>query len=79
MASNDAQTAPRRRTAADGRIVANVGSLYGGYICEEAERLGITPATVLKMLVVEAVKSRGITKATLEEKFGDQVPVAAVS
>lgn len=77
MASNDAPAQQRRRTAADGRIVANVGDLFGSYICDEAEEMGISPATVVRILVNEAItKHRGVTKEALEAKYGKAAPIA---
>lgn len=79
MASNDAQTTPRRRTAQDGRIVTNVGDVFGAYICDEAKEMGISPATMARILINEAItKHRGISKETLEAKYRvAEEPVAA--
>lgn len=59
----------RRRTVEDGRVVTNVADCFGKYIAEQAEDLGISPSTVARMLIVEAVKARGFTKAALEQRY----------
>ncbi len=80
MATEAPSTTPRqrRRTAEDGRIVTNVDTCFGRYICEQADELGLTPATVARMLLIEAItKHRGVSKTSLEEKYGLQPTAAA--
>lgn len=64
----------RRRTVEDGRIVTNIADCFGKYIAEQAEDLGISPSTVARMLLVEAIKARGFTKAILEERYKTPAP-----
>lgn len=59
----------KSRGPEDGRLVTNVPACYGAYICEEADELGISPSTVVRMLLVEAIKARGFTKTDLEAKY----------
>lgn len=60
---------PRRSGPREGRIVTNVPSALGCYIEEEAKDLGITPSTMVRMMLVECIKARGLTLAALEEKY----------
>lgn len=60
---------PRRRKAAEGRLVVHVSNGTGLYICEQAEDLGITPPTFARMLIVEALKGRGLTPKLLDEQY----------
>lgn len=83
MASSDAQQETndekRRRGATDGRIVVNCGTLFGQYICDQSEELGISPATVARILINEAItKYRGISKERLKEMYEKEAeePVA---
>lgn len=59
----------RRRTAEDGRLLTNVPTSLGLWVCAEAEELGISPATMTRMLIVEAIKARGLTLKDIEEKY----------
>lgn len=59
----------RRRGAEEGRIVTNVHAAFGRYICAQADDLGISPSTVARMLLVEAMKGRGLTIAQLEAEY----------
>lgn len=62
----------RRRSSEDGRIVTNVPACLGAYITEQADDLGISPSTFARMLMVEAVKGRGLTMKELEVKYPAQ-------
>lgn len=60
---------PRRRGAEEGRIVTNVPACLGTYIAKQAEDLGISPSTYARMMLVECVKSRGLTMKDLETQY----------
>lgn len=60
---------PRRRKASEGRLVVHVSNGTGLYICEQAEDLGITAPTFARMLIVEALKARGLTPKMLDEQY----------
>jgi len=56
----------RRRGAEQGRIVTNIPAAFGRYLCAQADDLGISPATVARMMLIEAMKARGLTVKQLE-------------
>lgn len=57
----------RRRTVEDGRVLTNIASEFGCYISREADDLGISPSTVARILIVEAIKARGYTREQLKK------------
>lgn len=65
----DSEERARRRGPEDGRITTNVPFSVGQYICEQAADLGISAPTFTRMLIVEALKGRGLSLPELKEKF----------
>jgi hypothetical protein len=67
--SDDADIAgerKRRRGAEQGRIVTNIPAAFGRYLCAQGDDLGISPATVARMMLIEAMKARGLSIKQLE-------------
>lgn len=63
----------RRRTPEDGRIITNIPVEFAQWMCDEAMDLGITPATMARMLLVEAFKARGLSRVELRERYKDRL------
>jgi hypothetical protein len=61
---------PRRRGPEHGRVIVHLSHGTGRWLTEQAEDLGISPATFVRMLVVEALKGRGLTPKQLDEQYG---------
>lgn len=66
----------RLRKLRDGRVVAMVAPELGCYIQRESARLAISAATVVRLLILEAVQARGFTldelKAAMKEEEVEQ-------
>lgn len=59
----------RRRGVEQGRVVTNIPAAFGRYLCAQADDLGISPSTVARMMLIEAMKARGLTVKQLEEDY----------
>jgi hypothetical protein len=59
----------RRRGIEQGRVVTNIPACFGRYLCAEADDLGVTPSTVARMMLIEALKARGLTVKGLEQQY----------
>ena len=68
-AGQDQVARKKRRTVEEGRLSTNVSSSIGQYIAAQADDLGIIPATFVKMLIVEAIKARGLTIKQIEADY----------
>lgn len=62
----------RKRTVEDGKVITNVPPEVGCYIAREADEAGIAPATFARMLLVEAIKARGLSKEDLLRLMQEQ-------
>lgn len=63
---------PRKRTVEDGKVITNVPECFGRYIADEAEDAGIAPATFARMLLIEALKGRGLSLDILRERYKER-------
>ena len=59
----------RLRGVSQGRLVASVPGCFGMYVMEQADELGVPAPTMVRMLLMEAFKARGLTRADLEARY----------
>lgn len=67
--SNRDPNGKRMRTAAEGRLCGTVPICFGMYVVEQAADIGVPAPTMVRILLMEAFKARGIVQADLEAKY----------